>query len=87
MKVRVTCWTRPTTAGTSRVAGREGFVLPAVVFALAIMGVLAVASLRTADDEHRPSRALRESRAALSTAGAGAREGGRAVRRGTARRP
>ncbi len=72
MKMSVTDRTRPMTAKTSRVAGREGFVLPAVVFALAIMGVLAVASLRTADDELRSSRAVRESGAALYAAEAGA---------------
>ncbi len=51
---------------------REGFALPAVIFTLAIMGVLAVVSLRTAQDEHRSSRALRESGAALYVAEAGA---------------
>ncbi|MCH7491259.1 MAG: hypothetical protein IID05_11260 [Gemmatimonadetes bacterium] len=50
---------------------QEGFVLPAVIFTLAIMGLLAVASLRTANDEHRSSRALRESGAALYAAEAG----------------
>ena len=54
-----------------RVTDRTGFVLPAVIFALAIMGLLAVASLRTANDEHRSSRALRESGAALYAAEAG----------------
>ena len=53
-----------------RVTDREGFVIPAVIFALAIMGVLA-AALRTADDEHRSSRALRESGGALYAAEAG----------------
>ena len=71
MKVRVTDRTLPTTAKTSQVAGREGFVIPLVVFALAIMGVLAAAALRTADDEHRSSRALRESGSALYAAEAG----------------
>ncbi len=51
---------------------REGFVLPGVIFALVIMGLLAVTSLRTANDEHRSSRALRESGAALYAAEAGA---------------
>ena len=50
---------------------QEGFVLPAVIFSLAIMGLLAVVSLRTANDEHRSSRALRESSAALYAAEAG----------------
>ncbi len=61
-----------------RVTDREGFVLPVVIFALAIMGLLAVVSLRTADDEHRSSRALRESGAALYAA-----EAGTAIVRGT----
>ena len=51
---------------------QEGFVLPAVIFSLAIMGLLAVVSLRTANDEHRSSRALRESGVALYAAEAGA---------------
>ena len=55
-----------------RATDRTGFVLPAVIFALAIMGLLSVVSLRTADDEHRSSRALRESGAALYAAEAGA---------------
>ncbi len=50
---------------------QEGFVLPAVIFTLAIMGLLAVASLRTANDEHRSSRAFRESGTALYAAEAG----------------
>jgi len=65
MKLRVTGRSRPITAET-------GFVLPAVIFALAIMSLLAVVSLRTANDEHRSSRALRESGAALYAAEAGA---------------
>ena len=59
--------------GGSRPADRRGFVLPAVIFALAIMGVLAVAALRTADDERRATRALRESGGALYAAEAGLR--------------
>ncbi len=51
---------------------QEGFVLPSVIFALAVMGLLAMVSLRTANDEHRSSRALRESSAALYAAEAGA---------------
>jgi len=51
---------------------QEGFALPVVIFTMAIMGLLAVMSLRTANDEHRSSRALRESGAALYAAEAGA---------------
>ena len=51
---------------------REGFVLPAVIFTMAILGLLAVAALTTANDEHRSSRAIRESGAALYAAEAGA---------------
>ena len=54
-----------------RLAGREGFVLPAVIFALAIMSILAVAALRTAGDEQRSSRAVRESGTALYAAESG----------------
>ncbi len=51
---------------------REGFVLPAVIFTMAILGLLTVAALTTANDEHRSSRAVRESGAALYAAEAGA---------------
>ncbi len=51
---------------------REGFVLPAVIFTMAILGLLGVAALATANDEHRASRAMRESGAALYAAKAGA---------------
>ncbi len=57
-----------------RLAGREGFVMPAVIFVLAIMSILAVAALRTASDELRASRALREWGAALLAAEAGLNE-------------
>ena len=53
-------------------ANRDGFVLPAVIFALAILGLLAVTALMTASDDHRSSRALRESGVALYAAEAGA---------------
>jgi len=52
---------------------RRGFVLPAVMFALAMMGLLAVVALRTADDERRSERALRESGVALYADEAGLR--------------
>lgn len=54
-----------------RATDREGFVIPVVVFALAILGLLASVSLRTADDGRRAARALRESGAALYAAEAG----------------
>jgi len=54
-----------------RLVGREGFVLPAVVFAMAIMSLLAVMALRTASDEQLSSRAVRESAASLYAAEAG----------------
>lgn len=53
-------------------SNREGFVLPAVLFTIAILGLIAVAALTTANDEHRSSRAMRESGAALYAAEAGA---------------
>ena len=58
--------------GKSR-ADQRGLVLPAVVFSLAIMGLLAVVALRTADDERRSERALRESGAVLYADEAGLR--------------
>ena len=60
-----------TTDMKSRLVGREGFVLPAVLFAMAIMSILAVAALRTASDEQLSSRAVRESAVALYAAEAG----------------
>ncbi len=51
---------------------RDGFVLPVVLFTMAILGLLAVAALSTATDEQRSSRALRESGIALYVAEAGA---------------
>lgn len=55
----------------ARVLGREGFVMPAVVFVFVIVSVLAVVTLRLASDEQRASRALRESGTALYAAEAG----------------
>ena len=60
-----------TTDIKSRLVGREGFVLPAVLFAMAIMSILAVVALRTASDEQLSSRAVRESAVALYAAEAG----------------
>lgn len=50
------------------VANRHGFLMPVVLFALAIMSVMVVVVLWTATDEYRASRALRESGAALYAA-------------------
>ena len=48
MKKHLTNQSRPMAATTSQVAGREGFILPVVIFALTIMSLLAVVSLNTA---------------------------------------
>ncbi|HJP58927.1 MAG TPA: pilus assembly PilX N-terminal domain-containing protein [Gemmatimonadaceae bacterium] len=53
---------------------RDGFVLPTVVFAVAIMSIVVVASLTTSQDERRASRAVRESTLAMYTAEAGLRQ-------------
>ena len=53
---------------------RRGFVLPTVLFAVAIMSVVVVASMTTSQDERRASRAVRESTLALYTAEAGLRQ-------------
>src|SRR5678815_4818242 len=53
---------------------REGFVLPMVVFAVAIMSIIVVASLATSSDERRASRAVRESTLAEYAADAGLRQ-------------
>jgi len=55
------------------VADEQGFVLPGVIFSLAIMGLLAVVAVRTADDERRSERALRESGTVLYADEAGLR--------------
>ena len=59
--------------GSSRAADKRGFVLPGVIFSLAMMGLLAVVAVRTADDERRSERALRESGAVLYADEAGLR--------------
>jgi hypothetical protein len=51
----------------------RGMALPAVIFTLAIMAVLAVVAFRTADDERRSSWATKESGVALYAAEAGLR--------------
>lgn len=53
-------------------ANREGFVLPAAIFTIVILGLMAVTALTTANQEHRSSRAMRESGAAMYAAEAGA---------------
>jgi hypothetical protein len=53
---------------------RNGFVLPMVVFSIAIMSVVVVAMLSTSSDERRASRAVRESALAVYTADAGLRQ-------------
>lgn len=58
----------------ARLADQQGIVLPVVIFAILVLSFLAVATLLTADDERRMSRALRESGVALYTAEAGANE-------------
>ena len=55
-------------------ANRDGFVLPTVVFAVAIMSIIVVASMTTSQDERRASRAVRESTLAMYTAEAGLRQ-------------
>ncbi len=52
---------------------REGFVLPMVVFAVAVMSIIVVASLATSSDERRASRAIRETTLAEYAADAGLR--------------
>lgn len=53
---------------------RDGFVLPTVVFAVAVMSIIVVASLATSTDERRASRAIRESTLAEYAADAGLRQ-------------
>src|SRR6266581_281540 len=53
---------------------QTGFVVPTVIFALAILGVVAVAALSLSGDEQRSARAFRESGLALYSAEAGLRK-------------
>jgi hypothetical protein len=53
---------------------RDGFVLPTVVFAVAIMSIIVVASMTSSQDERRASRAVRENTLAVYTAEAGLRQ-------------
>lgn len=52
-------------------AGRDGFVLPVVIFALVIMSTVAVVVLRTSVDEQHAARAVRTSAEAFYAAEAG----------------
>jgi type II secretory pathway pseudopilin PulG len=53
---------------------RNGFVLPTIVFAVAIMSIIVVAALSTSSDERRASRAVRESTLATYAAESGLRQ-------------
>jgi hypothetical protein len=53
---------------------RHGFVLPTVIFGLAVMSIIVVAALSTSSDERRASRAVRESTMALYAAEGGLRQ-------------
>ncbi len=54
-----------------RAEPREGFAIPAVIFALVVMSMLAMVSLITARDEQLSSRAMHESAGAFYAAEAG----------------
>jgi hypothetical protein len=58
---------------TPRPHPRSGFVLPAILFGLVVMSVLAVANLRTSGDQATAVRSFRESGLALMAADAGLR--------------
>lgn len=53
---------------------RRGFVLPTVMFAVAVMSIVVVAAINTASDERRSSRATREATLALYAAEGGLRQ-------------
>ena len=55
-------------------ANRDGFVMPTVVFAVAIMSIVVVAALSSSADEGRASRAVRESTVTMYAAEAGLRQ-------------
>jgi len=61
-------------SGSISSMNRDGFVLPTVLFAVAIMSIVVVASMTTSQDERRASRAVRESTLAVYTAEAGLRQ-------------
>ena len=58
-------------ARRGKAAGRQGFALPAMIFALLLMSVLAVVALQTASDDQLSSQAVREGGVALYAAEAG----------------
>ena len=53
---------------------QNGFVMPAVIFVMAILTVVAIATLATASDEFKSSNALRRSVEAFYAAEAGAKQ-------------
>ena len=53
---------------------RKGFVLPTVMFSVAVMSIVVVAAINTASDERRSSRATREATLALYAAEGGLRQ-------------
>src|SRR3990170_5504556 len=53
---------------------RRGFVLPTVMFSVAVMSIVVVAAISTASDERRSSRATREATLALYAAEGGLRQ-------------
>jgi len=53
---------------------RRGFVLPTVMFAVAVMSIVVVAAINTASDERRSSRATREATLAMYAAEGGLRK-------------
>jgi len=55
-------------------SGKHGFVLPVAIFALVLMGTMAVVALTTSRDEFLSSRAMRHSSAAFYAAEAGLHE-------------
>jgi hypothetical protein len=64
----------PRQSALNSTSRRDGFVLPTVVFAVAVMSIMVVASLSTSSDERRASRAVRESTLAEYVAEAGLRQ-------------
>jgi len=55
-------------------SGKHGFVLPVAIFALVLMGTMALVALTTSGDEFLSSRAMRHSSAAFYAAEAGLHE-------------
>jgi type II secretory pathway pseudopilin PulG len=60
--------------GGNKRNARRGFVLPAVIFSIAIMSIIVVVALSTSEDERRASRAMRESTLATYAAESGMRK-------------